>query len=122
MQSLLLKYTSLTYLLNVCRGIKHTLWEGGTRGTGFIWSPLLKNSGYTSDLLMHCSDWLPTLLSAVNQTFTSPHKLDGVNQWTSLSEKHTLSKREEILLNIDPLTKKKPSAIRRGNMKLIKGK
>merc|ERR1711997_1268460 len=43
------------------RGTKGTLFEGGTRGIGFIHSPLLAMSGYTSNNLMHAVDWLPTL-------------------------------------------------------------
>ena len=99
--------------------MKHTLWEGGTRGAGFVWSPLLSNYGYTSNLLMHCTDWLPTLMAAVNQTLEPAHPLDGINLWDSLSQRNHNSPREEVLLNIDPVIKQ--SAMRMGNMKLLKG-
>lgn len=44
--------------------VKNTLWEGGVRGAGVIWSTNTL-SGVSSHL-MHISDWLPTLLSAAN--------------------------------------------------------
>jgi len=53
------------------RGGKHSLFEGGVRGTGFIWSKALFG---TSPLqrkykgLAHISDWLPTLTSFSNIT------------------------------------------------------
>jgi len=51
------------------RGGKHSIWEGGTRGTAFIWSgantgliqPALV--GQPVEALMHAADWLPTLCS-----------------------------------------------------------
>lgn len=49
------------------RGTKFTLWEGGIRGTAFIWSSLLKRRKRVSHQLMHVTDWLPTLYSAAGE-------------------------------------------------------
>jgi len=46
------------------KGVKNTLWEGGVRAAGLIWSPLLKKSQRVSNQTMHIIDWLPTLLEA----------------------------------------------------------
>ena len=47
------------------RGIKHTLWEGGVRGSAFIWSPLLETSSEVQKCgIMGIQDWLPTLYAA----------------------------------------------------------
>ena len=101
------------------RGLKSTLWEGGTRATGFIWSPLLEKSRYHSRHMMHVVDWLPTLLSAAGFDMNRlPSNLDGIDQWTVLSRK-TSSARTEFLYNIDP--KEPTAAIRIRDMKLIYG-
>lgn len=47
------------------RGVKNTLWEGGVRGAGLLWSPRLKKSRRLADQTMHIVDWLPTLLTAI---------------------------------------------------------
>merc|ERR1712076_17300 len=44
------------------RGVKATLWEGGTRSAAFIHSPLLKDKGSINNNLIHVVDWIPTLL------------------------------------------------------------
>lgn len=46
------------------RGVKNTLWEGGVRGAGFIWSPLIKEAQRVASQTVHIVDWLPTLYSA----------------------------------------------------------
>jgi len=101
------------------RGLKSTLWEGGVRGAGFIWSPLLRRSRYTSHHLMHITDWLPTLMHAVtadSDSFSLPQNLDGLDQWDSLSD-NLKSRRSEILHNINPGVD--AAAVRVGDMKLV---
>lgn len=46
------------------RGVKNTLWEGGVRGAGLIFSPLISKPMRVSKQMMHITDWLPTLYSA----------------------------------------------------------
>lgn len=46
------------------RGVKNTLWEGGVRGVGLLWSTLLQKRQHVSSVTMHVTDWLPTLYSA----------------------------------------------------------
>ncbi|RXG59692.1 Arylsulfatase B, partial [Armadillidium vulgare] len=43
------------------RGTKNSMWEGGVRGSAFIWSSLLKKPGRVSMEMMHITDWFPTL-------------------------------------------------------------
>lgn len=83
------------------RGAKYTLWEGGVRGVGLIWSPLLKKKHRISHQLMHICDWLPTLYTAAGGNINSlPTNLDGINMWEALSLDKP-SPRKETLLNID---------------------
>jgi arylsulfatase B len=49
--------------------VKDTLWEGGVRGAGFIWSPLLKSAPRVSEQMMNVQDWLPTLYQAAGTIF-----------------------------------------------------
>lgn len=44
------------------RGVKNTLWEGGTRLSALIWSPFIQNR--VSYDLLHAQDWLPTIYEA----------------------------------------------------------
>ena len=47
--------------------MKNTLWEGGVRGSSFIWSPLLNKNRRVSNQMMHVTDWLPTLYTAAGK-------------------------------------------------------
>ena len=59
------------------------MWEGGTRATAFIHSPLLKKSGYTYTGLVHGVDWLSTIIHGalpahgIDSTATTGKPLDG---------------------------------------------
>lgn len=102
------------------RGAKATMWEGGTRAAGFLWSPLLKKSGYTSEHMIQITDWLPTLLEAAGYDISSlPSDLYGKSQWRALSE-NLSGPRTEMLHNIDPIGG--DWGLRVGDMKLVFGK
>ena len=100
------------------RGTKGTLFEGGTRAIGFVHSPLLQKTGYTSQHLMHAVDWLPTLMSAIGQGGADTAK-DGVDQWQALAGGNANQVRQEVVYNV----KEKPfmAAMRIGDYKLIWG-
>lgn len=86
------------------RGGKGTYWEGGIRAVGFVHSPLLVNKGVVSTALIHVSDWYPTLLGLAGAP-KSNHDLDSYNVWKTISQ-GVPSPRTEILLNIDPVSRK----------------
>jgi len=106
------------------RGVKATMWEGGMRGAGFLWSPLLQKSGYVSEHMMQIFDWVPTLLRPAGYDMASlPAEVDGMDLWHSLST-NSKSPRTEMLHNIDPGFSGKAVAryaLRVGNMKIIYG-
>ena len=121
------------------RGKKATLWEGGTRGVGFVRGPGLHAlANTTSTAMMHAVDWLPTLLAAAGSPPTSTggnspdvHSLsgiDGLNLWDALTSNGTRpSPRTEFVYNIEPNANgvhtegMKCGAVRVGCHKLIKG-
>ncbi|XP_062508548.1 arylsulfatase B-like isoform X2 [Corticium candelabrum] len=113
------------------RGGKHSLWEGGVRGTALVHGSMLKISKYQNEGLMHATDWYPTLLTmiGVDPSLSGSKPLDGFNQWPMISQ-NASSAREEVLLNIDrlhnilgPFVRNGGghAAIRRGNYKLVLG-
>lgn len=100
------------------RGNKGTLWEGGTRGTAFVYSSLLQKKQYINNKLIHAVDWYPTILHLAGSTEVGD-KIDGVNQWDVIS-RNGPSARSEFVYNIfdNPLRR---AAIRVGDYKLIWG-
>ncbi|GFY77320.1 arylsulfatase B [Trichonephila inaurata madagascariensis] len=101
------------------RGQKASSWEGAIRVPSFIWSPLLRlKDSRISTQLMHVSDWLPTLYSAIGGELSDLGKIDGINMWKALLY-NLPSPRIELLHNIDIFTGM--MALRRGDYKLIVG-
>lgn len=88
------------------RGMKYYLFEGGVRVHGFVHGSMipLKVRGESYEGMMHISDWVPTILSALNVS-ELPEDLDGIDQWkalTTLKDYPAYSPRKELLYNIDP--------------------
>ncbi|XP_071831480.1 arylsulfatase J-like isoform X2 [Apostichopus japonicus] len=99
------------------RGVKHTLWEGGVRGTSFVHSPLINKKGRISDKLLHVTDFYPTILKLAGGNI-SEDTYDGFDIWDTISN-DSPSPRREILLNIDPVGSY--GALRSGDYKVITG-
>lgn len=100
------------------RGSKITIWEGGTRSAGFVYSPrLLQRSRSTYDGLIHMVDWYPTLVDAAGGN-ASIANIDGMSQWKNLLSGGT-GPRTEFLYNMDEV--RNNSALRQGRFKLIQG-
>ncbi|XP_064597817.1 arylsulfatase I-like [Liolophura sinensis] len=100
------------------RGLKNTMWEGGVRGTGFVYSPLLQNTGYVSSHMMHVADWLPTIYRVAGGDPSEMTTIDGYDMWDVLNSRGA-DVRKEILHNIDPI--QNFSSIRVGDFKLVTG-
>lgn len=64
------------------RGTKYSLFEGGVRLVGLVWSPLVHVTNHLLKGYMHAVDWVPTILTAAG--FKPPTEIDGVNLWTSI--------------------------------------
>ncbi|KAG0417540.1 hypothetical protein HPB47_005530 [Ixodes persulcatus] len=101
------------------RGTKKTLWEGGVRAVGLLWSAKLAR-GRVASQLIHVTDWLPTLYSAgrAGGDITDLGSIDGKDLWTVLVDDRP-SPRTELLYNID--YRWKLAAIRVGSYKLVLG-
>lgn len=83
------------------KGGKYTLWEGGVRGTSFLWSSTHIKKPYVNGNLMHISDVLPTLFHAVGGDIHMLGQIDGINQWESILNKNSTPPRNHLLHNID---------------------
>ena len=112
------------------KGWKGTLWEGGMRGVGLVYSELLENRGQISSEMIHVTDWFPTIVNLAGGSVAGL-PLDGYDIWDTLSRGKP-SPRKEILHNIDPMDTHwdptpgkykhcRQAAIRVGDWKLLTG-
>ena len=66
--------------------------------------------------MVHVSDWLPSLYTLAGGDIHNLNSIDGIDVWNSISSGE-YSPREQILLNIDPITGE--AAFRFNKWKLI---
>ena len=106
------------------RGNKATVFEGGVRGTGFVWGAKLPKLNYDNDQLIHATDWLPTIVEGIAGLDLDKDKwaLDGYNVWSTITG-NSETPRKEVLINLDPPREGfiGQAAIRSGDYKLIMG-
>lgn len=100
------------------RGSKNTIWEGGTRASAFVHSPLLNNVGYTYDGLIHVVDWYPTFVSLAGGQ--PDPDMDGFDVWQAITT-NSDSPRTEFIYNLEYYQGNLIGAIRVGDFKLIMG-
>ena len=106
------------------RGNKDIVFEGGVRGTAFVWGSKLPKLNYDNAQLIHATDWLPTIVEGIAglELDKNKWKLDGYNVWPTITT-DSETPRKEILINLDP---PRPgyigqAAIRVGDWKLVTG-
>ncbi|GFR01034.1 arylsulfatase J [Trichonephila clavata] len=100
------------------RGTKFSLWEGGVRSVGVVWSPLLGlEKPRVSMQLMHITDWLPTFYYMAGGDVDDLGDIDGMNMWPVIKGDLNRSPREEVLLNVDPISS--IGGLRIGDMKIL---
>jgi arylsulfatase B len=112
------------------RGGKHSLFEGGVRGTGFLWSELLFGPGQGRSFsgAMHLTDWLPSILSWLQLPQPSPapgFELHGYDMSSALlaaaqQGSSSASPRNVTIISINP-TCNGTAGIRAGPWKLLLG-
>lgn len=103
------------------KGVKNTLWEGGVRAAGLIWSPLLNSRQRVANQTIHISDWLPTLLEAAGgaPALSNLSKgIDGQSIWQALVNDEP-SPRLKVVHNIDDIWGSAGLSV--GDWKLVKG-
>jgi arylsulfatase A-like enzyme len=131
------------------RGGKCSVWEGGTKGDGFVSGPAMKKLGFSHGQsrrfshLFHVVDWMPTLAEMVGVVpranipssayhragarpemgFPSEEPLDGKSQWQSLRD--DVPARNEIFVGYthnDQTGEWYGPALRFEHWKLVQGK
>ncbi|KAH6940224.1 hypothetical protein HPB50_026346 [Hyalomma asiaticum] len=103
------------------KGEKETLWEGGVRVPGFLWTSksLWRGPGSIYERFFHVTDWLPTLYEMGGGSVTDLGDIDGVSHLNSFLSPGTPMPRNEVLININPVENN--SAIIQGRYKLVIG-
>eukprot|EP00794_Sanderia_malayensis_P018174 gene18174-19988_t len=81
------------------RGSNGTLWEGGSRSLGFVYSNRITNKARVSHGLMHITDWLPTFFGLAGGNPNHVVNGDGFNIWDVIDNEAN-SPRTEVLLGI----------------------
>ena len=100
------------------RSGKGYYFEGGIRGSAFVFGPMFKNrAGNVSTDLMHVTDWLPTLYEAAGGSVSDLGDVDGHSMWSVLTGVNKTCPRTEVLVNINPINNSK--AIRVGKYKYL---
>ena len=66
------------------RGWKGSIWEGGMRGVGLVYSELLENRGQISSEMIHITDWFPTIVNLAGESVAAL-PLDGYDIWHTSS-------------------------------------
>ncbi|XP_023334285.1 arylsulfatase I isoform X2 [Eurytemora carolleeae] len=84
------------------KGSKGSVYEGGTKVPGFIFSPKLERFGSRYSKMIHFVDILPTILSAVG-TNTRSLPIDGVDHWSALEQgvQNGSGPRNTMIYNLD---------------------
>lgn len=114
------------------RGTKTSSFEGGIRGPAFVYGPkFFTEAGYTFDGMVHICDWMPTLLSLVDQHASIDEKseyhssiatdalpMDGVDLSHALSGNHD-SPRNDVVTRVDIFAN--ATSYRYGDWKLVLG-
>ncbi|XP_065647242.1 arylsulfatase I [Hydra vulgaris] len=98
------------------RGGNGTLWEGGSRALGFVYSNRIARRGRVSYGLVHINDWLPTIFRLAGGNPDHVVESDGMDVWDSINN-DDYSPRMEILYGING----NKAAVRVGDFKLITG-
>ena len=80
------------------RGEKNTLYEGGVKAVGFVWSHESVRTrggvkrgvrgGTVNTDLLHITDWYPTILGLARSNETLPYDTDGFDMWPLLRWVH----------------------------------